>query len=206
LVVNVGIIGKYCSGKDTVADYLVYKYGYCKKSLAAPIVWIMNEFYGIKSKTDFRYRRFAQLIGTDWFRSLDNNVWINYLIKDVKKNPRIPVVVSDVRFVNEVERMLELNDLGKMKWELIYLDCPDEVRIERAKKRDGCFDETTLKHESEVGVDMIYNTYKDKLYIMDSSKEVANSYEDIDKFAQNKLTQISCQLPFYEENGEIDFE
>ncbi len=193
-MINIGVIGRYCSGKDTIAEYLVRKYNYKRIALADPIRQIMKDFFGIENKSDPRNRKYAQIIGTN-FRSLDKEVWINYLLKKVKQVDK-PVVVSDVRFVNEAEKFLECNDLGETKWELIYLNCPDEVRIERAKARDGYFNPETLNHESEMEVEKIYELYKDRLYVIDSSKSIEENYRDVDLFTENKLTQIQYQLPF----------
>lgn len=193
-MINIGVIGRYCSGKDTIAEYLVRKYNYKRIALADPIRQIMKDFFGIENRSDPRNRKYAQIIGTN-FRSLDKEVWINYLLKKVKQVDK-PVVVSDVRFVNEAEKFLECNDLGETKWELIYLNCPDEVRIERAKARDGYFNPETLNHESEMEVEKIYELYKDRLYVIDSSKSIEENYRDVDLFTENKLTQIQYQLPF----------
>ena len=193
-MINIGVIGRYCSGKDTIAEYLVRKYNYKRIALADPIRQIMKDFFGIENKSDPRNRKYAQIIGTN-FRSLDKEVWINYLLKKVKQVDK-PVVVSDVRFVNEAEKFLECNDLGETKWELIYLNCPDEVRIERAKARDGYFNPETLNHVSEMEVEKIYELYKDRLYVIDSSKSIEENYRDVDLFTENKLTQIQYQLPF----------
>jgi hypothetical protein len=48
-------------------------------------------------------RDLMQLIGTDLFRKLNNNVWVNALINKIKKSKLQVVIVSDCRFPNEVE-------------------------------------------------------------------------------------------------------
>lgn len=159
---NVGLIGKYGSGKTTAANFLVENHGFVKYSLADPVRQITQEIFGIESKADPRYRRIMQKVGTDWFRSEDPNVWINYLLKRVKDETR-PIVVDDVRFPNEA---LALCQRG---WKLIYLNCPYEVRMKRCIERDGHFDKSTLNHPSEIGVDRIVNEYYKKGIIFKSS-------------------------------------
>jgi hypothetical protein len=44
-----------------------------------------------------------QLIGTDLFRKLNNNIWVNALINKIKKSKLQVVIVSDCRFPNEIE-------------------------------------------------------------------------------------------------------
>lgn len=50
------------------------------------------------------YRRFAQTLGTNVARSMDENVWVDYLLKQL--NDKDSVVISDVRFDNEAEAII----------------------------------------------------------------------------------------------------
>ena len=170
---NVGIIGKMGSGKTTAANFLVEKHGFVKMSLADPVRQITKEIFGIESKTDPRYRRIMQKIGTDWFRSEDPDVWVRYLLKRVEQETR-PVVVDDVRFPNEV---ITLNRCG---WKLVYLDCPYEVRKKRCLQRDGQFDESTLEHPSETGVDEILTGIESGAFLS-SSWIVADASRDAEE-------------------------
>lgn len=145
---NIGLIGKYGSGKTTAANYLIEQFGYVKYSLADPMRQICKDIFGIESKTDPRYRRIMQKLGTDWFRSEDPDVWVRHLRKRVANESK-SVVVDDVRFLNEAKALL---DNG---WMLIYLECPLEVRMQRCVNRDGHFDPSTLNHPSEMDVDRI---------------------------------------------------
>lgn len=150
---NVAFTGKFGSGKTTAANYLVEKHGFVKMSLADPMRQIVREIFGIESKSDPRYRRIMQKLGTDWFRSEDPDVWINYLLKRVRDEYR-PIVVDDVRFLNEALALV------RNGWKIIYLKCPDNVRIERCKARDGHFEDTTMNHFSELGVDVVVEHYE----------------------------------------------
>lgn len=47
-------------------------------------------------------RDLMQLVGTDLFRKLNNNVWVNALMNKIKKTNHQIVIVSDCRFPNEV--------------------------------------------------------------------------------------------------------
>jgi len=48
-------------------------------------------------------RDLMQLIGTDLFRKLNKNVWVNALVNKIKKTNHQVVIVSDCRFPNEIE-------------------------------------------------------------------------------------------------------
>lgn len=152
---NIGIIGKLGSGKTSAANYIVDNYGYVRLSLADPIRHIMLEYLDIKDKTDPRYRRVAQMIGTAWFRSVDDKVWVKYLVKRAMRLKNKNIVCDDCRFVNEVETLLNNN------WIFLYLDCPLEIRKARCISRDGTFDDSTVNHPSETGVDDIMKIFGD---------------------------------------------
>lgn len=168
---NVGFIGKLGSGKTFAANHLVEEYGFKKISLATPIKEIMKEYFNIIDKTDPRYRKLAQKLGTEWFRSEDNDVWVNYMIKKAKQSDSY-LVCDDIRFVNEATKLLNNN------WTLFYLDCPTQIRIDRCRKRDGVFDYGTLNHPSETGVDDILKKFT--VITIDASDTIENTNSAID--------------------------
>lgn len=172
---NIGIIGKLGSGKTFAAQYLIDVYGFQRISLATPIKEIMTRYLGIKDKSHPDYRRMAQKIGTDWFRSEYPDIWIDYMIKTVKENPNINYVCDDVRFVNEATKLLQ-ND-----WRLIYLECNDQIRIERCIKRDGVFDPNTLNHPSETGVDDILNAFRNDIIHVNSNNSIDDTNRELDE-------------------------
>jgi hypothetical protein len=142
----VGIIGHSGSGKDTVADYLVSKYKFVKISLADPLKRICKEVFDFsdtqlwgpsqeRNKPDSRYkgltpRKALQLLGTEWGRSVYEDVWIDYSLRITSRilvdhdlyDPKVgPIVrwwedgntaptlrgitIPDVRFQNEVDKL-----------------------------------------------------------------------------------------------------
>jgi hypothetical protein len=56
-------------------------------------------------------RDLMQLIGTDLFRKLNPNIWVNALINKIKRQNAEMVIVSDCRFPNEVEAIKNNNGL-----------------------------------------------------------------------------------------------
>lgn len=107
----IGIAGKAGSGKSTVASILTQRFpGYkevrfaqkLKETLHFLFGWTVEqqEDFDFKERIDPRWgfspRRAAQLLGTEFGRELDQNLWVNM----VDKLPR-PFVVTDVRFENE---------------------------------------------------------------------------------------------------------
>ena len=100
--IKIAFGGKMRVGKDTAVKY-------CKSqvdswdhfSFSEPIYDIMNyaqKTVGISNKKD---RKFLQYIGTEWGRDIDENLWINLLIKKANNSAKDYIFVSDVRFENE---------------------------------------------------------------------------------------------------------
>jgi hypothetical protein len=94
-----GILGPAASGKDTMADYLVAKYGFVKVGLADPLKRICREVYAFtdeqlwgpsekRNAPDIRYpiptkghltpRTALQTLGTEWGRHNYENTWVDY--------------------------------------------------------------------------------------------------------------------------------
>jgi len=94
-------------GKDTSCDYLVQKYGGVKLSFAEPlykILYFAQDICGFEQTKD---RKFLQFIGTDWARTINNNVWAELLVEKVKEKKDDNIYVSDLRFKNEFNLLKE---------------------------------------------------------------------------------------------------
>lgn len=114
----IGLSGPAGSGKDTVRAILEKENGFHGKAFADPLRDMAKSFLsagGISTSymTDrhlkesvipelgFSYRRIVQTLGTEWGRSLDQDVWLNIVKSSIQKNPNRNYVISDVRFPNE---------------------------------------------------------------------------------------------------------
>lgn len=123
----IGITGLAGSGKDTCADALVERRGFCKISLAAPLKRVCEYVFGwdqerLNGPSERRNEpdpawggltaRYAlQQLGTDWGRRMHPDVWVRRCLRDARLrlepeegDPRgaFPgVVIPDVRFENE---------------------------------------------------------------------------------------------------------
>lgn len=133
----IGIAGKKGSGKDTLGEYLVNKYGYTRYAFGDPVKEISKilfgfndeQLYGEKKEEMTNYgitpRTCFQKIGTEFGRDIihnifpelnieKNNLWIE--IFNRKCNDNINLVITDVRFENEV------NAIKKQGGKIIYID------------------------------------------------------------------------------------
>lgn len=127
----IGLSGYARSGKDTVSDYLVANYGFTKVSFAAPmrealyalnpivgkyqklggsttidLQTVINEYGGWEAYKETQWgdeiRRLMQRFGTEVGREqFGQNFWVDQAIKAAAQHEK--VVLSDVRFPNEVE-------------------------------------------------------------------------------------------------------
>lgn len=122
----VGISGKAGHGKDTIADHLVENHGFKKMAFAEPLKEVCRTIFGFtdrqlygdqKERLDTRWgttpRKCLQFIGTELFRNqiheilpgIGEDIWTHCLCRRIEshfeKNPRVPIVISDVRFENE---------------------------------------------------------------------------------------------------------
>ena len=134
----IGLVGFIGSGKGTVADYLVERYGYGKESFAnsvkdsISVVFGWNRemlegdtvqsrafreqpdaFWSDKLGKPFSPRMALQLMGTEAGRDVFHpDLWIFTALRRMQENKNY--VLADVRFPNEIQRIREAG--GKIVW------------------------------------------------------------------------------------------
>jgi len=118
----IGILGRKGHGKDTIADYLVVKYGFKKTAVAKPLKDITKILFGftdeqlydpvLKEVEDSYWkvkpRVVLQYLGTEIMRNkiseiipwVGGNFWLELLQKNVNVNDK--TVVCDIRYENEL--------------------------------------------------------------------------------------------------------
>lgn len=162
-MVLIGLMAIKESGKSTAADYLVNKYGFIERPLALCLKLALKEIFllsddqlfgsqTIKETPDPRWknctpRTMFQYIGTDLFREqlnnimpgINNDVFIEHFKlwygEHLKLYPDSCVVISDVRFQNEVDYIQSVGG---------YV-----IKIDRQEITNSD------KHESESGIQKI---------------------------------------------------
>lgn len=119
----IGITGAAGCGKDTLAMMIGEEFGHKICSVAAPIKEGLNAMFGWKpAQWENRLwketpiaalgaspRVLAQTLGTDWGRTVAGpGLWINALLsRHFDGKPGARVVIPDVRFDNEAEKIIE---------------------------------------------------------------------------------------------------
>lgn len=136
----IAFLGRKRSGKDTVADFLIQNKGFQKYVFADPLKKGLKSFFNLtdeqlydeklKEEIDPRWgvspRKLLQIVGTDIFQHSINqfipelkgeprNHWVNlfkeWYLTELAKNPEIKVVIADARFIHEVKAIKELGGI-----------------------------------------------------------------------------------------------
>jgi hypothetical protein len=115
----IGLSGKFTSGKDTVADYLVGQYGFERRAFADKLKMVCRELFGMRGKERTLLQKFGMVL-----REIDPDVWVRYVLESV--DLRHNIVITDVRYQNEYEAIRQQPESV-----LFRLECPLNVRIRR---------------------------------------------------------------------------
>lgn len=131
----IGLTGKKGSGKDTLGNYMVSHYGFNRIAFADPIKIICKELFGfnedqlngnLKEKIDeywnvtprFTFQKLGDIMrdnGKKLVPELDNNIFVECIKKKIidlrQNNPNIKIVVTDVRFENELKLIKDLGGI-----------------------------------------------------------------------------------------------
>lgn len=143
----IGIIGKKRHGKDTIADYLVDKYAFEKYSFATPLKKGCMEIFGLTENQVFGdekdkwneewncYNRdLLKVTGTELyqydiqkyipsFKEIGRNIWVKRFGQYYKNNNEKNIVIADVRFIHEADKIKEL---GGYVWKVFRPQVMDE--------------------------------------------------------------------------------
>lgn len=140
------LLGKSASGKDTVANYLCDKYNYNKI-----ITWTTrkprnNEKNGIDYYftnknifTDMILHK--ELIEYRIYNTLFNNIPETIYYGLHKENNNIDLSKKNVLILDYKGCLNSLQYFGASQCKVVYIDCPDDIREQRARKR-GSFDKS----------------------------------------------------------------
>lgn len=176
----ISISGKAGAGKDTIADYLINRYGYKKISLADPIKRLVKDIFVLSDHVVYdrvareqplpqwggwTVRKLLQTIGTELFRkNIDEEIWVKSLIFRVNSDPDSNYVVPDCRFGNELSYLTN--------------NCKNFISIKVV--RDGCDGNVGIKgHESEA-----YDLKTD--FVISNNGTFQDLYNAIEKIIQER--------------------
>jgi dCMP deaminase len=128
----IGLTGSYCSGKDTIAEYIVKKHRYRHFSLSDVIREIMKE------KNIEITRENLIEFGTKLRKENGNGILAKKVLDKLDLNGRY--CITSIRHSDEVKELRTRKDFI-----LINVDAPGSIRFERMQKRNRIGDPQTLE-------------------------------------------------------------
>lgn len=152
----IGLCGGAGSGKTTVAQRLIERWGFAEYTFAAPIRGALMDAFGVSAdefaparkeqpndKLGGRSLRYAmRTLGTEWARAhLGADIWVQVAarrLESMRRSGIERVVIHDVRFENEAKFIRDV--LGGRLW---------LVKNPRVRYRGS-------EHVSEEGIDLKY--------------------------------------------------
>lgn len=153
---QIALLGKMRSGKDTIAEYAIEKYDYTRFAFGDGIREVCHTLFPEQMKNGNKPRSLLQGVG-QLMRQLDNDVWVNKCFKEVEETTwqsafmsngyKVKPIITDLRQPNEYKRCF---DEG---YTFIKVHCDEEVRIKRILEKNDKFDMNDLKHETEMHID-----------------------------------------------------
>jgi dephospho-CoA kinase len=139
-----GLTGSNCSGKDTIADYIVAKYNFIHYSL--------SDFLRIKMKEqNIPITRENLISFGKSLREKDGNgalakLALEKIASHMKSDPTSKnFCITSIRHPDEVRQLRK-----EKSFILMYVDAPDDVRFERLLKRNRAGDPLTFERFKEL--------------------------------------------------------
>lgn len=169
--IKIALTAKIGAGKDTVAARLKDKYGFQQFGFGDALKRHLREIFGDLEPKREHYQIFGQLC-----RKIDPKVWIKHCHRSILASNAKRVVINDLRQPNEYEFCKREGFI------IVRVECDENIRIERAKKRGDSFKLEDLHHETEQFVDMY-----DVDYVITNNGTLFSLYRQVDDMMKNIL-------------------
>lgn len=183
------------SSMDDWIKELMDEYGISKEQAATTVSLVFAMPKGLKKK-DFLinqskpkgYREILQYWGTHVRRKQKDSYWIEKLgqrieeldAKYKKGKERLIFVVSDARFINELDYCADV-----LQAYMMYLDVPEDIRMKRLKKRDGFEPKKDVKnHVSETELVLWADQNEDKFV------RLSNRYKTAELISKFQIAEL----------------
>lgn len=179
---NIALVGKMRSGKDTIAEYAIWEYGFTRFAFGDGIRKVCRELFPDQMKDGAKPRSLLQGIGQD-MRKYDPDIWVNLCFNEINReeNTRnklklnnLMAIITDLRQPNEYARC------KKEGFIMIKVETSDEVRLQRMNAKGDNFTPEDLNHETEQHID----TYEFD-YIIRNNGYVEEAYLQFDEIMRN---------------------
>lgn len=162
--IHIALSGKMTSGKSLVATHLCKQHGFVELAFAARLKQLAEELFQVKKK-DERGRSILQQLAPN-LRAIDPNIWLNYIIKQIPEAGN--VVISDVRYPNEFERLKGMGFVMVRMWATrkcqeemvarVYPGVPLELLDDYSETAlDGYMYDYTIDNDCPTPLGVVYN-------------------------------------------------
>ena len=142
---RIALTGWVRSGKDSVGNYLVTRYGFTRYALGDGIRLVCRLLYPdvvAKGKPRYLYQAVGQ-----GMRCIDTNVWIKYMARNIERDGLDDVVITDVRQPNEVDM------LRRAGFFIVRVNADHRTRIKRMVACGDVFEMADLNHDTEMHIE-----------------------------------------------------
>lgn len=139
---KIAICGLMRSGKDSVGNYLVKNYGYNRLAFGDGIRTTIQLLFPERLEDGQKPRELLQGLGQG-LRQFDENVWVNFYDRAVKRSKNDKIVCTDLRQPNEYQYLREQGYI------IIRIDTDLNRRLQNMKKENDNFTYEDLLHETE---------------------------------------------------------
>lgn len=146
---QIALTGKMRSGKDSVGEILTSFYDFNRFAFGDGIVKTAQKLYPAQFLGE-KPRQLLQDFG-QYCVSIDKDVWVNYLFREMLFHEIDPVVDSVV--ITDLRQPHEYQKLKESGFVIIRVNCPDEIRKKRILEAGETFSEERFNHETEQHVD-----------------------------------------------------
>jgi len=179
----IGLFGEIGAGKDTIADYLVSRYGFHKITMS-DIIKIELKKLGIGVD-----RENLQEISKTYKKEFGEGIWAKKCIELAEKEKWEKVVISGIRDLKEVEVFRKSSG----KFFLIYVTADQKLRYERLLKRGSEKDkfssfEDFLEQENKERE--LFNIYKNPKRLADLIIENNSSLSELYNKVDNLISKL----------------
>jgi dephospho-CoA kinase len=167
----IALTGKARAGKDTVAEYLVERYGYSRFAFADDIKRIAKDIFPWRFADGKKDRELLQQFGQN-MRKIDPDVWVRrlFLKLDLLMAHGVIPVITDLRMPNEYAACREWGFV------IIRIDADDEIRRKRMIECGDVFRNENINHKTERFVEGF-----DVDFRVENNGDIESLYEQVDE-------------------------
>jgi dephospho-CoA kinase len=140
--IRIALTGEMRSGKDTVGEYLVGKYGFKRLAFGDGIVETCEKLFPSEFKDGVKPRKLLQDFG-QFCVSIDKWVWFDYVFNTNSVSPKDNIVITDLRQPHEYSGLVEAG------FKIVRITADGEIRVQRIIEAGEPLDPETFNHSTE---------------------------------------------------------